>query len=181
MFPHKTTTSIMGTLALTTLALLSLLGVVVAATTTPDADPSPVPRHNEFVLLEGHKVRDNYHSPLPHTYIRQEDLPVGRRSGVLFIPRFPADIRPMHRRRAKQPSSQRKSHSLPLFSLCQTHSDPPQANWDWRSIDGKSYVTHSLNQVWSSFVVACQSCHVVVSPIAGTGMKTACGRVCSSL
>jgi hypothetical protein len=33
-------------------------------------------RRNEFVVLEGHKVRDSYQSPLPYTYIQQEDLPV---------------------------------------------------------------------------------------------------------
>lgn len=33
-------------------------------------------RHNEFVLLEGHKIREKYHSPLPYTYIAKEDLPV---------------------------------------------------------------------------------------------------------
>ena len=36
----------------------------------------PLKRHNEFVVLEGHKKRENYHSPLPYTYIQKEDLPV---------------------------------------------------------------------------------------------------------
>ena len=33
-------------------------------------------KHNEYVVLEGHTEKENYHSPLPHTYIREEDLPV---------------------------------------------------------------------------------------------------------
>lgn len=36
----------------------------------------PLKRHNEFLLLEGHKIREKYHSPLPYTYIKEEDLPV---------------------------------------------------------------------------------------------------------
>ena len=32
-------------------------------------------RHDEFKLLEGHKVRDDFSSPLPYTYINDEDLP----------------------------------------------------------------------------------------------------------
>lgn len=36
----------------------------------------PIKRHNEFVLLEGHKIREKYHSPLPYTYIQEDDLPV---------------------------------------------------------------------------------------------------------
>ena len=53
-------------------------------------------RRNEYVVLEGHTVRDQYHSPLPYTYIQKDDLP---------------------------------------------------DNFDWRSVDGVSYTTHSLNQV----------------------------------
>jgi hypothetical protein len=52
-------------------------------------------RHDEYKVLDGHKVRDNYHSPLPHTYIAEEDLP---------------------------------------------------ANFNWGNVDGRSYLTHSLNQ-----------------------------------
>lgn len=32
-------------------------------------------RHNEFKLLEGHKIRNSYHSALPYTYIDPSDLP----------------------------------------------------------------------------------------------------------
>ena len=42
-----------------------------------ESDPSPR-RHNEYVILEGHTQRENFHSPLPHTYIKEEDLPVSR-------------------------------------------------------------------------------------------------------
>mmetsp|Transcript_30772 Transcript_30772/g.51144 ORF Transcript_30772/g.51144 Transcript_30772/m.51144 type:complete len:311 (-) Transcript_30772:89-1021(-) len=65
---------------------------------------SDVKRHNEFVLLEGHKVRNKYHSPLPYTYIDQDDLP---------------------------------------------------DNWDWRNINGVSYVTHSLNQHIPQYCGSC--------------------------
>jgi hypothetical protein len=41
--------------------------------TSPDSIPK---RHNEYVVLdEGHQ-RENYHSPLPYTYIKDKDLPV---------------------------------------------------------------------------------------------------------
>jgi hypothetical protein len=50
--------------------LFLLLGVAASSSS------QGVKRHNEFVLLEGHTERENYHSPLPYTYIRQEDLPV---------------------------------------------------------------------------------------------------------
>lgn len=42
---------------------------------TPDSRPK---RHNEYVVLEGHTVREDYSSPLPHTYINDEDLPVSQ-------------------------------------------------------------------------------------------------------
>mmetsp|Transcript_13105 Transcript_13105/g.28456 ORF Transcript_13105/g.28456 Transcript_13105/m.28456 type:complete len:267 (+) Transcript_13105:90-890(+) len=32
-------------------------------------------RLNEFKILEGHTTTDDYHSPLPHEYILEEDLP----------------------------------------------------------------------------------------------------------
>jgi cathepsin X len=32
-------------------------------------------RLNEFKILEGHTTTDDYHSPLPHEYISEEDLP----------------------------------------------------------------------------------------------------------
>lgn len=31
---------------------------------------------NELVYLKGHTVVNHYHSPLPHTYIGEEDLPL---------------------------------------------------------------------------------------------------------
>jgi hypothetical protein len=52
-------------------------------------------RHDEYKILEGHQVRDDYHSPLPHTYIAEEDLP---------------------------------------------------ANFNWGNVNGRSYLTHSMNQ-----------------------------------
>jgi hypothetical protein len=73
-------------IALFTVTASSLLSTVVvggvandvfdedSATTT--LTTSSLKRHNEFVLLEGHNVRDSYHSPLPYTYIKEDDLPV---------------------------------------------------------------------------------------------------------
>jgi hypothetical protein len=85
--------------------LLALLVVVAVAETSTTSSSEKLKRHNEFVILEGHQVRDNYQSPLPYTYIKKEDLP---------------------------------------------------DNFDWRSVDGVSYTTHSLNQVrgcvWDVFV-----------------------------
>ena len=52
---------------------LSLLGATAAD--VPSADSAPK-RHNEYVVLEGHTLRENFHSPLPYTYIKEEDLPV---------------------------------------------------------------------------------------------------------
>eukprot|EP00980_Cylindrotheca_fusiformis_P030225 scaffold24559_cov274-Cylindrotheca_fusiformis.AAC.1 len=61
-------------------------------------------RHDEFVLLEGHQVRDDYHSPLPHTYLAEEDLP---------------------------------------------------ANFNWGNVNGRSYLTHSLNQHIPQYCGSC--------------------------
>ena len=52
---------------------------------TAAAATSPLKRHNEFVLLEGHQVRENYHSPLPHTYIDAKDLPVREMSDIALL------------------------------------------------------------------------------------------------
>mmetsp|Transcript_15955 Transcript_15955/g.40034 ORF Transcript_15955/g.40034 Transcript_15955/m.40034 type:complete len:376 (+) Transcript_15955:136-1263(+) len=51
---------------------LSLVGAIAAD--VPSADSAPK-RHNEYVVLEGHTLRENFHSPLPYTYIKEEDLP----------------------------------------------------------------------------------------------------------
>eukprot|EP00529_Nitzschia_sp_RCC80_P020924 CAMPEP_0113462020 /NCGR_PEP_ID=MMETSP0014_2-20120614/11861_1 /TAXON_ID=2857 /ORGANISM="Nitzschia sp." /LENGTH=401 /DNA_ID=CAMNT_0000353839 /DNA_START=79 /DNA_END=1284 /DNA_ORIENTATION=+ /assembly_acc=CAM_ASM_000159 len=61
-------------------------------------------RRNEYVVLEGHTVREQYHSPLPYTYIQKDDLP---------------------------------------------------DNFDWRSVDGVSYTTHSLNQHIPQYCGSC--------------------------
>ena len=45
-----------------------------------DKGDSPEKRHNEYVVLEEHTKRENYHSPLPHTYIEEDDLPVRTRT-----------------------------------------------------------------------------------------------------
>ena len=61
-------------------------------------------RHNEFVLLDGHKIRNSYTSPLPYTYINEEDLP---------------------------------------------------DNFHWGDVNGRSYLTHSLNQHIPQYCGSC--------------------------
>ncbi|MGK3746311.1 MAG: hypothetical protein ACI8RD_007600 [Bacillariaceae sp.] len=59
---------------------LALTVCLMASPSTPsllgDESESESKKHNEYVVLEGHTEKENYHSPLPHTYIREEDLPV---------------------------------------------------------------------------------------------------------
>ena len=59
------------------------------------AAPATLGRHDEYKVLEGHTIREDFHSPLPHTYISEDDLP---------------------------------------------------DNFYWGNVNGKSYLTHSLNQ-----------------------------------
>ena len=60
-----------------TAALLSLALPFLSAATAADVQSdSGLKRHNEYVVLEGHTQRENYHSPLPYTYIKEDDLPV---------------------------------------------------------------------------------------------------------
>lgn len=57
--------------------LLSLALPFVSVTTAVEVQSSSgMKRHNEYVVLEGHTQREKYHSPLPHTYIKEDDLPV---------------------------------------------------------------------------------------------------------
>lgn len=44
-------------------------------TTSDDVSDADSKRHNEYVVLEGHTQRENYNSPLPYTYIEEDDLP----------------------------------------------------------------------------------------------------------
>lgn len=61
-------------------------------------------RHNEFVMLEGHDMVESYTSPLPYTYIKEEDLP---------------------------------------------------DNFSWDNVNGKSYLTRSLNQHIPQYCGSC--------------------------
>lgn len=75
-------------------------------------------RINEFVMLEGHTVTDNYHSPLPHEW-------------VLCTTGLTNNINP----RCSKISFNRyiAEEDLPI-------------SWDWRNVSGHSFLTHSLNQ-----------------------------------
>lgn len=55
-------------------------------------------RHDEYKILEGHQMREKFHSPLPYTYIDEDDLP---------------------------------------------------DNFNWGNVNGRSYLTHSLNRKWT--------------------------------
>ena len=60
-----------------TATLLSLVLPFVSVTAAAEVQSdSGLKRHNEYVVLEGHTQRENYHSPLPYTYIKEDDLPV---------------------------------------------------------------------------------------------------------
>jgi hypothetical protein len=52
-------------------------------------------RRSEFVVMDGHDVPESYHSPLPHTYLSDDDVP---------------------------------------------------DEFTWQNVNGKCYLTHSLNQ-----------------------------------
>lgn len=67
-----------------TVLSLALSIVCATAADVTEADSAPK-RHNEYVILEGHTQRENYHSPLPYTYIKEEDLPVSHILGSLLI------------------------------------------------------------------------------------------------
>lgn len=77
------------------------------------ATASASEQFNEIKILEGHTKRSSVISPLPHTYLLEEEIP---------------------------------------------------DNWDWNNVDGKSYLTKSLNQ---HIPVYCGSCwaHGAVSSL----------------
>jgi len=71
-------------------------------------------RMNEFVILEGHTKKSHVKSPLPHTYLNEDDLPV---------------------------------------------------EWNWNDVDGKSCLTHQLNQHIPQYCGSCWA-HAALSSLA---------------
>jgi hypothetical protein len=54
----------------------ALTAALLAPAFANDASDADSPnRHDEFKIMEGHLVREKYHSPLPYTYIDDADLP----------------------------------------------------------------------------------------------------------
>jgi len=81
------------------------LVLAAAATATSSANAAEAPgRFNELVIMAGHTKRSHVVSPLPHTYIADDELP---------------------------------------------------AEWDWGNQDGKSCLTHSLNQHIPQYCGSC--------------------------
>ena len=82
----------------------ALLAPVFAHDVANDANSSPT-RHDEYKIMEGHQVREKYHSPLPFTYIDEDDLP---------------------------------------------------DNFNWGNVNGRSYLTHSLNRTLKKMMQRCK-------------------------
>jgi len=57
------------------LALVVCLMTRPSASTPPPMSLTNETFRNEYVVLEGHTEKENYHSPLPYTYISADDLP----------------------------------------------------------------------------------------------------------
>jgi len=69
--------------------LYLLAGFAVAFGGAPEQDGTPNVRPSEFIELEGHKVKNDYQSPLPHTYVALDNLPDtwdwGNMNGTSYI------------------------------------------------------------------------------------------------
>eukprot|EP00804_Cyclotella_cryptica_P006446 CCRYP_018069-RA/>CCRYP_018069-RA protein AED:0.11 eAED:0.11 QI:51/1/1/1/0.6/0.5/6/237/374 len=53
-----------------------IMSIASVSTTAVSGETGILPRRlNEFKVLEGHTVTDDFHSPLPHEYISEKDLP----------------------------------------------------------------------------------------------------------
>jgi len=53
----------------------SIFRALALLTVTSVLSPAYAERLNEYKILEDHLIRDNYHSPLPYTYMDVDDLP----------------------------------------------------------------------------------------------------------
>jgi hypothetical protein len=58
------------------LIVVALTFVVCSSGSSPLKDEKIDARYpNELVYMDGHTVLNHFHSPLPHTYLAEEDLP----------------------------------------------------------------------------------------------------------
>jgi cathepsin X len=91
--------------------LASLISLAIA---TANAINSPFEHINEYVVMDGHTVENDHVSPLPHTYLTDDDLP---------------------------------------------------ESFNWNNVDGKSYLTHLLNQHIPQYCGSCWA-HGALSALA---------------
>jgi cathepsin X len=85
--------------------IAALTAALCAPAFATDASAADSPnRHDEYKIMEGHLVREKFHSPLPYTYIDEDDLP---------------------------------------------------DNFNWGNVNGRSYLTHSLNQHIPQYCGSC--------------------------
>jgi hypothetical protein len=108
---------------------VNLILMLLLASKATSEEISSSRRMNEFKILEGHTVTDNYYSALPHECVERCFCSLG------------SVIMPVICVRSK--------HFCSI--LLQTHTryiaeeDLPES-WDWRNVSGHSFLTHSLNQ-----------------------------------
>mmetsp|Transcript_38710 Transcript_38710/g.81404 ORF Transcript_38710/g.81404 Transcript_38710/m.81404 type:complete len:358 (+) Transcript_38710:33-1106(+) len=94
---------------------MKLTPIIAAASTVSAANAAAKPKRiNEYVIMEGHTKTSHVLSPLPHTYISDEELP---------------------------------------------------KEWNWNDVDGKSCLTHSLNQHIPQYCGSCWA-HAALSSLA---------------
>lgn len=78
-------------LASGTFSVAVVVALLLPASASEDGPGNGAQRHNEYLIMEDHKIRDNYYSPLPFTYIDADELPAsfnwGDVDGVSYLTR----------------------------------------------------------------------------------------------